>query len=450
MNDETLHRDYAAHLETVSRQWAQAMSRTGYDAVIVLAGEPGNYFLDDLSPPMRVNPHFLRWCPSEDAVGSVLLIRAGEQPRLYFFRPDDYWHQPPEPPVWAEAFRVCDFSSRDRLLAEVRNDAGWPTGRTAVIGERVEEILGQLPTGCVNPAPLLDHLHFHRARKTSFELRAMRLATRKAVAGHLAARDRFLEGGSEFDIHLAYLAASGQEPHELPYPNIIALNHNARVLHYHHHDRQAPARRLSFLIDAGGSHLGYAADITRTYPGDPGSRFAELVERLDEAQRRLVAGMQPGQPYLELHIAMHRMLAEILTDSGIASGDPGAVFESGLTETFLPHGLGHLIGLQTHDVGGQLSNETGDVLPPPENYPTLRLTRTLEEAMPVTIEPGLYFIPQLLEAARQGRHARLLRWEAIEALLPFGGIRIEDNVVLGPGGVENLTRDAFAELDARA
>jgi Xaa-Pro dipeptidase len=137
-------------------------------------------------------------------------------------------------------------------------------------------------------------------------------------------------------------------------------------------------------------------------------------------------------------------LAEVLVDSGIACGSKAALLEAGVPERFMPHGLGHLLGIQVHDAGGQLANAEGDLTPPPANHPALRLTRTLTPEMVVTVEPGLYFIPSFLKALREGRTRELLNWPLIETLTPFGGIRIEDNVRITPEGPENLTRDAFA------
>jgi Xaa-Pro dipeptidase len=438
---------FSDHLETLTRRWEAALAFAGFDSAIVTAGEPSNYFLDDQAPPLKLNPHFLQWCPSETASGSALLVRPGHKPTLYFLQPDDYWHQPPEIPVWAEAFEVETYRERAALLAAVERAALTAGNHIAFVGDAGADALTGLQSQDVNPALLLNRLHFARAVKTGFELECMREASRKAARGHLAARDAFQAGQSEFQINLAYLSASEQLPAELPYASIVALNEHAGVLHYQHYERTAPPQIRSFLIDAGGSHHGYAADVTRTYAAPGESLFGDLVERMDLAQRALIDSIDGEVDYLALHVDMHRRLADILTGCGLIKGSAEAAFERGLTETFLPHGLGHLIGLQTHDVGGQQSTAEGGISPPPENYPALRLTRRLVEGMPVTIEPGLYFIPQLLDALRQGPHADLVNWPQVESLLPCGGIRIEDNILLRDGRVENLTRDAFAGLD---
>jgi Xaa-Pro dipeptidase len=117
-----------------------------------------------------------------------------------------------------------------------------------------------------------------------------------------------------------------------------------------------------------------------------------------------------------------------------------------VTSVFFPHGIGHLLGLQVHDVAGFAKDVTGAQIPKPEGHPYLRLTRTLEPGFVVTVEPGLYFIELLLEKARGGPAGKHIRWDAVERLKPYGGIRIEDDVLCTSGAPENLTRDAFASL----
>jgi Xaa-Pro dipeptidase len=117
-----------------------------------------------------------------------------------------------------------------------------------------------------------------------------------------------------------------------------------------------------------------------------------------------------------------------------------------VTSAFFPHGLGHLLGIQVHDVGGFMENESGTTIDPPSGHPFLRLTRVLEENMVLTIEPGLYVIDMLLENLRGTLAEKQVNWETVDWLRPFGGIRIEDNVRVLVNDRENLTRDAFARL----
>ena len=294
---------------------------------------------------------------------------------------------------------------------------------------------------------MINHLHYQRAYKTDFEIDCIRRATEIGVSGHAAAREAFADGATEFQIHTQYLRASEQTAADLPYANIVALNEHAAVLHYQHYDRVAPAALRSFLIDAGARHCGYAADITRTYSARASDRFAELVDALDREQQALVKTIRAGIDYLALHVDMHRRLGGLLAEFQLVKCDAAHAFESGITQSFLPHGLGHLLGLQTHDVAGQQTSADGGQNLPPEEYAALRLTRRCEASMVFTIEPGLYFIPMLLDALRQSPLGREVNWPAVEALMPYGGIRIEDNVLVTNDAPHNFTRVAFAQHD---
>ena len=117
--------------------------------------------------------------------------------------------------------------------------------------------------------------------------------------------------------------------------------------------------------------------------------------------------------------------------------------DSALTSVFYPHGIGHLLGLQVHDVGGLQGTPEGKQIDRPYNHPFLRLTRKLEDGYVVTVEPGFYIIDQLLDEAKSKPIGKMIEWKRVEELRPFGGIRVEDNVVARPGGQENLTRQAF-------
>jgi Xaa-Pro dipeptidase len=155
--------------------------------------------------------------------------------------------------------------------------------------------------------------------------------------------------------------------------------------------------------------------------------------------------VRPGVDYKALHLQAHRSIAGVLAEAGVIRVSADDAVQSGLSGVFYPHGLGHFIGLQVHDVAGLIDNE-GQAIPRPEGHPALRLTRELEVGNVLTVEPGLYFIDTLLNGWRERRDASLIDWDRVEALAPYGGVRIEDNVVVTEEGCENLTRRAFAEM----
>jgi Xaa-Pro dipeptidase len=168
--------------------------------------------------------------------------------------------------AWVREFRleVLEDPGRARELL------GLGGRRVAFIGEW-QELFAGWGFAEVNPPGLLHQLHYDRAVKTPYEVECMRRASAMAARGHVAARDAFFAGASEFETHLAYCAAAGQRDEELPYGNIVAFNQGAAVLHYQNLERGRGGPRRSFLIDAGAQYRGYAADVTRTYAAQDGA-----------------------------------------------------------------------------------------------------------------------------------------------------------------------------------
>jgi Xaa-Pro dipeptidase len=303
----------------------------------------------------------------------------------------------------------------------------------------------------VNPPGLLAYLHYHRASKTAYELGCMRMASALGARGHVAAAEAYHAGASEFEVHQAYCSAIGLREQELPYGNIVAFGTGAAVLHYTTLGRRRDVPRPTFLIDAGAQFRGYASDITRTHLARTGvdAQFQDLLAGMEALQLQLCAAVQPDRDYREIHLQAHHLIADLLCRSGIVVNcDAEAAVASGVSSVFFPHGVGHLLGLQVHDAAGRARDETGrDEIPRPAGHPYLRLTRRLEPGFVVTIEPGLYFIDLLLEQAQRNGIGRHINWEAVDHLRPYGGIRVEDDVVCTATSTpENLTRNAFAGL----
>ena len=429
---------YSAHLETIKDRVDQALQKAGFDHLLIASGIEKMRFLDDMPYPFKVNPQFKQWLPLTRNPHCWIAYTPGQKPVLAYFQPDDYWHVPPSAPAgdWVEHFDI-------RVIAEapLATQHLPGSGRMAIIGEADAALPGFEPN---NPKVLLDYLDFQRAFKTPYELGLMRQAQRKAVRGHLAARQAFRDSGSEAQINAAFLAAAGHTDSDVPYNNIVALNENGATLHYQYKQFDAPREHRSLLIDAGAEVDGYASDITRTW-GNGDAAFADLVNAVDHEQQDLAAKVRAGTDYRTLHLETHLRLASVLKALDIVDMEPGSMLETGVSSTFFPHGLGHPIGLQVHDVAG-FSDVDGKLIPRPEGHPFLRMTRTLAPGMVVTIEPGLYFIPSLLAKLRAGPRAKSVDWKKVDHLSRFGGVRIEDEVHCTDGAPENITRDAFAEL----
>lgn len=434
---------YAKHLETVTQRFDKALEDNQFESVLVYAGQPRVAFLDDNPAPYKVNPLFKYWVPVLESPKSAVFYKKGAgKPIVYLFQARDFWHSQAKIPEedWQQHVDLKIIDSLDAMVA----DLGSELKNSAFIGEDFAEPVCSWNVKARNPQGLIDHLHFHRAVKTEWEVNNLREANKLAAKAHVAAKEAFYAGKSELEIHADYLAAMNFRESQVPYNSIVALNEHPAILHYDVYDTEAPAVSRSFLIDAGSLYKGYCADITRTYAKEEGF-YADLISAVDAAQQELLTEIKPGVSYYDLHVSMHHKIAAILEQFDFITIDAASAYEKGITSAFMPHGLGHFIGLQVHDVGGFLKNDKGDSYPRNERHPFLRLLRDVEVGQVFTIEPGLYVVDQLLEEFEGSSD---INWQRVDELRPYGGVRIEDSIVVGETENENLTRDAFKELGA--
>jgi len=434
---------YDDHLRAQRERTDEALAFCEFESLAIFAGRAAMQFLDDQPHAFKANPHFKLFAPLADSADCWILYKPNAPLHLIFLQPVDYWYKPPAVPAdyWTKHFAIDvirEPSDAVKLLSDLPH--------CAFIGEWHEEF-ATCGFAAKNPEKLLERLHYSRARKTAYEIECMRRASVLGARGHRAAEAAFRAGGSEYAIHMEYVRATGLTESELPYPNIVALNENAAVLHYQKQERGAPSDLHSFLIDAGAQFAGYACDITRTYSTTK-DEFAELIEEMHALQQTLCARVLPGVDYASIHLEAHQLIAEVLNRHRIVRLSVEDTVASGLSSVFFPHGVGHLLGLQVHDVAGFTVNLDGTQKAKPPGHPYLRLTRTLEPGFVVTIEPGLYFIDALLHDAKQSGHAANIDWDRVATLKPFGGIRIEDDVACTTSAPENLTRAAFASIEA--
>ena len=164
--------------------------------------------------------------------------------------------------------------------------------------------------------------------------------------------------------------------------------------------------------------------------------FIAILDGMEAMQKRLVAQISAGAPYEDLHDESHRQVSAILKEAGIVKASADEIDGKAISRIFYPHGLGHSLGLQTHDVGCAV------VKPKTEN-PFLRNTSKIAEGQVFTIEPGLYFVDSLLAPLRGSPEGKLVDWNLVEALSPLGGIRIEDDVLVTSSGTRNFTREVL-------
>lgn len=434
---------YAKHIAHVQGTFEKAMDdlkeeSRKIEAVLIYSGTEGVYFADDEHIAFRTFGHFRWWLPV-DRPEQMILVQPGQKPTYFQVVRPDFWYEQTvvNEDWWISQFNLVPLEAPEEVFQHLP-----PIRSMAFLGDDTD-FAGKLgvPSDLQNEVNLTNYLDFYRGMKTEYEVEMIREANRMAMKGHQAAFEAFQNNGSEFDIHQAFLNANQLLEHDTPYTNIVGLDEKAAILHYQYKRRNVGADAQVLLIDAGCRYRGYCSDITRTYARDTTHPvFLKMIEQMDQLTLDLAAKSKVGTPYFEIHQAAHDGVLDILIDQNIVHGDREALREAKISSLFFPHGIGHLLGLQVHDVGGFFSDDHGKKAPPPEDHRFLRLNRKMEAGMVFTIEPGLYFIPVLLNPERDTDRGKFINWELVDALTPLGGIRVEDNIVVTEEGGVNLTR----------
>jgi len=283
-----------------------------------------------------------------------------------------------------------------------------------------------------------------RVLKTPLELQLMRYVARLSSEAHISVMRQARAGMYEYQLeslflHHCYMWGGARH---VSYTCICASGSSSAVLHYGHagapNDRLLVDGQLA-LLDMGAEYAHYGADITRTFP--IGGRFspdaALIYNAVLAAQDAVFAQLRPGVEWADMHRLAERVILAALTAGGLLTGTAEAQQEAHLGALFMPHGLGHLLGIDTHDVGGyppgvQRIQQPGIV--------KLRMNRPLQAGMVLTVEPGCYFVDALLaKAAQSSAQAPLLVAEALARFAEFGGVRLEDDLIITETGFENMT-----------
>ncbi|XP_064214047.1 xaa-Pro dipeptidase-like, partial [Tribolium castaneum] len=296
----------------------------------------------------------------------------------------------------------------------------------------------------VNNTVLYNEIANLRVYKTDFELDVMRYVSDISSEAHRKVMRFAKPGKTEYQCEaefLHYCYATGGCRHT-SYTCICASGANGAILHYGH--AAAPNNKMIepgdlCLFDMGANYFGYCADITCTFPAN--GKFSPSQKLIYEAvlltNTTVFKSLKPGVSWLEMHTLAHRVLLGELKKGGLLKGDVEAMVAAGLGGVFQPHGLGHLLGLDVHDVGGFIGAKRSDL----KGAAMLRTTRELKERMVITVEPGCYFIDVLLdEALESAALSRFLVADVIKRFRGFGGVRIEDNVLITKNGAVSLTK----------
>ena len=278
-----------------------------------------------------------------------------------------------------------------------------------------------------------------RSVKSAEELEQMDIAVKTSMKMHAAAQAHAAPGQLEAEvaglIEGIAISANGR----LSYPAIVTRN--GHVLHNHYHGNVLQKGDL-LLIDAGAEATsGYAGDITRTFSvgADMTAKQQDIHDIVQKALTDCTAALRPGLTYQSVHLDAGRIITDGLKAVGLMKGDTDEAVAAGAHALFMPHGLGHMIGLDVHDMedlGEDLVGYDEHVQRSTQfGTRSLRLGKELRAGYALTVEPGIYFIPALIDRWRaEGTCAEFINFSALNGYRDFGGIRLEDNVVVTERG----------------
>ena len=388
--------------------------------------------------------------------GPVIHIPGGaDQTYPYLAHSEYFWLAGHESPDSVLAFDP-QLGWTDFVPSVTQAERVWE-GRTQAAGTPATELAGWLAArrgrqvlmlGCgvpglsgdeVRAGVLREQLLHARRRKDAHEIALLQRACEATAAGFKALVSALQPGASErelqIELELAFLRAGGART---GYGSIVGVGSNSAVLHFTPSSRRAQPGDI-VLVDAGAEVGRYTADVTRTYrlPGGDDGFFRSLHALVQRVEKSAIARCRPGAEWRDLHLSAALELTEGLVSLGILVGAPESLVERDTHALFFPHGLGHMVGLGVRDASGYLPGRTRSDRP---GLSMLRTDLPLEPGYVMTVEPGIYFIPALLQdPALRERHRDAVRWDRVDGLMDFGGIRIEDDVLITAGDPEVLT-----------
>lgn len=442
------NRHLPALLECVGRRRAKLLEALAGRPALIPSGRarPRNYAANPY--PFRASSHFLYFVgiPLEDAglwldgARAVLLLDPQE-------RSDALWHGPL--PSHAElasslGLELAPWSALSRLRAGRPSATVPPLGRTQA--EQLASWLSRPTEGLGRDqldAPLLDAIVALRLMHDEAALEELQRAADHSVAAHRAGMRATAPGIREQEVCAVMEYELARAGSGTAYGSIVSVH--GEVLHNHRHDNVLRDGDL-LLCDVGGeTDTGYAADITRTWPvsGRFSATQRTIYELVLAMQSDAIAAVRPGARYRDIHLVAARTLIDGLVQLRVLDGNVDALLEDGAHALFFPHGIGHLLGLDVHDMedlGDRAGYAPGRTRSAQFGLGYLRLDRDLAPGMLVTIEPGFYQVPSLLADPRAvGLSDRALDRTRLAAFADVRGIRIEDDVLVTDDGARVLT-----------
>lgn len=431
-----------AHAENVVRHLQSKISSEEADkSAVFISGEDLElYQYCDQTKPVRQNRYFF-YLTGCDIPGSHVLYQANKK-QLTLYLPDiDYddvmWSGLPLSLADAgEKYDVDQVKYASELKDDLASLKGYSILTTDInqFNSKYQEFL---KAGDENLFYALDE---SRMIKDWYEIELMKHAAKITDKCHLAVMSALPIETNETHIHAEFMYhAIRQGSKHQSYDPICCSGPSCSTLHYVKNDDEIDEKKRSILIDAGAEWQCYASDVTRCFPinGDWSKEHLDIYNLVLKMQQETMKLIKPGALWDDIHLHAHKVMVEGFINLGIFKKEYSVqeIFENKVSARFFPHGLGHLLGMDTHDVGGHPDYNDPDPL-----LKYLRLRRPLQENMVLTDEPGVYFSPFLLEdVLKDESKLKYINKDVLDKYWYIGGVRIEDDLLITKTGFTNLT-----------
>ena len=432
----------------------EKMRQAGQNGVILFIGNaeaPAQY--KDNAYKWRQDSTWLYfWGLDEPMMAATIDIDSGRE-TLYAddVDIDDIIWMGPQPSVRSKADSVGVEATAPYAILDKDIDAARKAGRAVHYINpsryfntlRLMELMGCQKVKDRVSLPLTQAIISMRLVKEDVEIAAIDDACALGYEMHSVARDSIVPGIIEQEIVGRMEGVTLAKGWGVSFPTI--LTQHGETLHNHLHDKIIEPGKL-MVIDAGAeSNLHYASDFTRTYPtsGKFTQKQREVYQIVYECNQLAFSITRPGITYREVHLAVARKMLDGLQALGLVKGDLDEMVAAGIAGLFQPHGLGHNMGLDVHDMEDLGENYVGydpdQTRSKQLGLGSLRMARRLVPGNVITDEPGIYFIPALIEKfKKEGLGGDFVNYSRLESYYDFGGIRLEDDVLVTPDGARHL------------
>lgn len=412
----------------------------------------------DQTQPFRQDRYFNYFTGAHD-LPSAIVTYDPKQDRLNLYLPpidedDVMWSGLPISPEQAlEKYDVDNVNYFETLVSFLKEENKKPV---ITIDERNKSVIeGLVLSSSTNTVEgksnitvtvsqdLKEALDEARLRKDEYEISLMKKAAAISDVSHRAVMSALPIETNEGHIHAEFVYHSMRQGSKFQsYDPICCSGTDCGTLHYVRNDQEMGPDKQLVLIDAGAEWQCYASDVTRVFPisGEWSPEARKIYDAVLDMQTQCTEGVKPGVKWEDLHLLAHKLLIDHFVELGIFHTKhftKEEILKARTSVAFLPHGLGHVLGMDTHDVGGKPNYEDPDPM-----YRYLRLRRTLEPGFVVTVEPGIYFNKFLLKdyLADKETHLKIIDLDVLEKYMPVGGVRLEDDVLVTETGYENFTK----------